>query len=76
MVTSLEKSVKKWQLDKNQTWSPATAIWTGEMKNGDKVYKRGKPKDHKAIEIVLAVDVISPRRIDNIAIIDYNNHEG
>ena len=30
----------------------------------------------EAIEIVLAVDVISPRRSVNNAIIDYNNKEG
>ena len=46
------------------------------MKNGDKVYWRGKTTDHKAIEIVLAVNVISPRRSGNNAIIDYNNKEG
>ena len=28
-----------------------SAIWTGEIKNGDKVYRRGKTPDHKAIDI-------------------------
>ena len=38
----------------------ATAIWTGGIDTkGDKVYKRGTLTDHKAIEIELAVVVIS-----------------
>ena len=41
----LEKSVRKWTLDKKRAWTPAKAIWTGEMKNGDKVYKRVTPTD-------------------------------
>ena len=46
------------------------------MKNGDKVYKRVAPIDHEAIEIELAVDVIFPRRLGSIVVIDYNNKEG
>ena len=45
------------------------------MKNGDK-HKKGTLTDHKAIEIELALDIISPRRSGNIAVIEYNNKEG
>ena len=68
--------MKKCPLVKAQAWSPATAMWTEEMKNCDKVYMRGKTIDHTAIEIVLKVDVIFPQRSDNIAFIDYNNKQG
>ena len=57
------------------TWSPATSIWTGEMKNGDKVYKRGTITDQKAIDIELALDIISPCQSGNVAVIDYINKE-
>ena len=43
---------------------------------GDKVLRWGKGADHKAIEIDLAVDAVSPRRSGNIAIIDYINKDG
>ena len=32
ITPGLEKTVKKWTLDKTQAWSPASAIWTGEIK--------------------------------------------
>ena len=67
ITLGLKKSVRKWSLDTKRAWTPATAIRTGAWDtNGDKVYKRGTASDHKAIEIELAVDVISPKRSGNI----------
>ena len=72
----LEKALKGWTLDTARAWRAAAAEWTGEIKGDDKVYKRGKPMDHKAFKIVLELDIVAPRRSGDIAMINYNNKEG
>ena len=45
MITpGLEKKLKGFNLDTKREWT-------------DKVYMRGKPTDHKALEVVLELDI-------------------
>ena len=40
------------------------------------MYLSGKPLDHKALEVVLKLDIVEKGRAGNKAIINYNNPEG
>ena len=41
--------------------SPVAAVWTGKnYEKGNKVYRKGKSTDHKAIEVELEDDVVLP----------------
>ena len=56
MITpGLEKRLKAYNLDIKREWTPATA---GEGSGPDKKYMRGKPTDHKALEVVVELDIL------------------
>ena len=54
----------------------ATSVPTGKGCGPDKVYVRGKSTYHKALEVVLELDILEQSRAGNKAIINYNNIDG
>ena len=76
IIPGLEKKLKGFKLDTKREWTPDTAIPTGKGSGPEKVYMRGKPTDHKALEVVLELDIVRKGRAGNKAIINYNSLKG
>ena len=54
ITPGLEKRLKWFKRE----WTPATSVPTDKGCGPDKVVVRGKPSDHKALEVVVKLDIV------------------